>query len=479
MDKNIKYIFVDLDGTLTKTDLLYESALKLLKSNPLNGFLLFIWLLQGKSTLKRKISARVDIDVTKLPYQEPLIDYLKEKKKAGHILILATASHMKYAKAVADHIGIFDDVIATNEANNLKGSEKLTAMKKYANNALFSYAGDNIADKPIWREAASNILVNAPETMIKEAEDNNKADKIINTRMRSQFKAFAYAMRPHQWAKNVLIFVPLMSPLATVSMDMVLISLLAFISFSLCASGVYFLNDLLDLEADRQHKSKHRRPLASTDLSIPWGVVGALALPITAFAISILFMPTIFVAVLAFYYLLTNGYSFFIKAISTADVMTLAILYTLRVIAGGAATGIALSSWLMAFSVFIFVSLAYLKRYIEISDLKDEDDKAQGRGYTYADRETMFSLGTSTITAAVVILALYVNSEEVVRELNTPEFLWGLCLLVLYWGNRIWVGARRGKITDDPVVFAIKDKVSRLIGLAFIGLVLAATFVQL
>ena len=198
-----------------------------------------------------------------------------------------------------------------------------------------------------------------------------------------------------------------------------------------------------------------------------------------AFAAALALLPTIFVGVLAVYFLITNAYSFVLKRISTADVMTLAILYTLRLVAGGAATGIALSSWLMAFSVFLFVSLAYLKRYNEVAVLPENANKAHGRGYSVADSETMFSLGIANITASVLVLALYINSEEVIRLNQSPEILWLLCLLMLYWGNRIWVYARRGKIPDDPVVFVIKDKVSRMVGVAFVIVALAARYIEI
>lgn len=477
MKKSIKYIFVDLDGTLIKTDLLFESALKFIKQNMFNVFYLIYWLFQGKTTLKHKLAHKIDIDVKTLPYQTPLLDYLKTKKEQGLSLVLATASHMRYAKEVAAHLNIFDHVIATDLDNNMKGHRKLVAMSEYTKGKDFSYAGDSKADEPIWKAAASNIFVNAPASAVKNSQNAGKVEKIIATRSRSEWKAFIKEMRPHQWAKNVLIFVPLLTSHGYMNADVVLMAILAFICFSLCASGVYFLNDLLDIEADRQHKSKNSRPLASGDLSISYGIVGALILPIFAFIMAGLFLPAQFVIVLAAYFLITNAYSFFVKRISTADVMALALLYTMRIIAGAAATGIAMSSWLMAFSIFVFVSLAYLKRYIEISALEESNKNAQGRGYSSADSETMFSLGTSNITASVLVLALYINSEEVKQMYSSPELLWGLCLMMLYWGNRIWVGARRGKISEDPIIFAIKDKVSRFIGLGFVLIVLAAKFI--
>ena len=476
MDKTINYIFVDLDGTLITTDLLLESALKYIKQNPLNIFLLLLWLIQGKAVLKQNLAHRIDLDVTALPYQTSLLNYLKIKKSQGCSLILATASHIKYAKDVAAYLNIFDHVIATDN-NNMKGQRKLAAIHEYTKGEPFSYAGDSKADIPIWQEADSNIFVNAPSSAIKEAKKNDKVDKLFITRNLSTSKAFIKEMRLHQWAKNILIFVPLLTSHEYMNVDALIKTFIAFFCFSICASGVYFLNDLLDIEADRQHISKKNRPLSSGDLSIPMGLLGAFILPFSAFILAGIFLPLNFTIVLIGYFLITNAYSFFLKAISTADVMTLAILYTIRIIAGSAATGIVFSSWLMAFSIFIFVSLAYLKRYIEVLTLKETDEKAQGRGYSAADSETMFSLGTSNITASVLVLAFYVNSDEVTKTYKTPEILWILCMLMLYWGNRIWVGARRGKISDDPVVFAIKDRVSRIVGIGFILTVLAAKFI--
>lgn len=274
----------------------------------------------------------------------------------------------------------------------------------------------------------------------------------------------------------MLVFVPLLTAHSYGNADKIVAAVLGFLCFSLCASGVYFLNDLLDLDSDRQHQRKRFRPIASGDLPIFTGLMGAIGLPLVSFAIAWIALPLAYIVVLGVYLILTILYSFFLKRVSTADVMTLAILYTMRIVAGAAATGIALSSWLMAFSVFIFVSLAYLKRYVEVADLEPGQGAVKGRGYDAADSETMFCLGITNATAAVMILALYITSDEVTRLYSSPQLLWFLCFLLLYWSNRIWVWARRGKIDDDPVMFAIKDTVSRMVGVAFLIVVLTAKF---
>lgn len=476
MNSEIHQIYVDLDGTLIKTDLFFEAILNLVKKNPLYIFNIIFWILLGRSFAKEKVAERVTINAEDLPYHQELLDYLKIKKEQGCSLILATASHKRYAQKISNYLGIFDNIIATEQKDNMKGSRKLKEIQKLSAGNRFSYAGDNKADIPIWEAAHSNIFVNAPKSAINAAKKNDKVEKIFSTKSHSTGRAFFKGMRPQQWAKNVLVFVSLVTAHQYTDNDIVATFLLAFICFSLCASGVYFMNDLLDIEADRHHKTKHKRPIASGDLPIPYGIIGAVALPFLAFSIAIVFLRIEFVLVLAFYFIVTNLYSFSLKSISTADVMTLAVLYTLRVVAGAVAADIELSSWLLTYSIFLFVSLAYLKRYIEISNLENNGKNAKGRGYSAADAETMYSLGTANITASIIVLALYLNSEDVMVQYNHPQILLVLCFLMLYWSNRIWVGARRGKITDDPVIFAVKDKVSRYIGIAFILTVLTAKF---
>lgn len=476
--QNPEYLFVDMDGTLVRTDVFVEAILKLIKKNPLNIFKLLLWGLKGRAVLKSRVARASKIDPHFLPYEEAMVSYIKEQKALGRKIILATASHWTYAKRVADHLGLFDDVIGSSAKKNLKGRRKLSEIQNRLGGTPFAYAGDSPADRPIWDAAASAIHVNARETDVRSTQARNACEKVISSR-KSVFGAFIKEMRLHQWAKNVLIFVPILTGHSYFNTGSLVQAGLAFACFSLCASGVYFLNDLLDLEADRQHTRKRSRPLASGDLPIFNGLMGAVGLPVAAFVMAGLMLPLAFFGVLAIYYLITNLYSFYLKRVSTADVMTLAVLYTMRVVAGGAATGIVLSSWLMAFSVFIFVSLAYLKRYIEVSALEEEKKSAAGRGYSVSDRETMFGLGIANTTAAVLVLALYINSEEVAGLYASPQVLWLLCFLLLYWTNRTWVGARRGKIADDPVVFAIKDKVSRFVGLCFLLVVLFAKFVPI
>ena len=396
------HLFVDLDGTLVRTDVFVESILKLIKKNPLNILKIIFRGLKGRSVLKARVARKSKLDPQFLPYEEEMIDYLKQQKAQGRHLILATASHWTYAKRVAAHLGLFDRVIASSAKKNLKGRHKLAEIKESLDGADFSCAGDSPADRPIWKEAASAIFVNAPASDVKTSQAANKCEKVVASR-KSILRPFVKEMRLHLYAKNVLIFVPFLTAHDYLNVLSMTNALLAFICFSLSASGVYFLNDLLDLDADRQHLRKRFRPLASGDLPISTGVLGAVGLPLIAFTLAAATLPLAFFGVLATYYLITNLYSFFLKRVSTADVMTLAILYTMRIIAGGAAAGIVLSSWLTAFSLFIFVSLACLKRYIEVAALGQDNKEAKGRGYAVNDSETMFGLGISNATAAVLV----------------------------------------------------------------------------
>ena len=472
-----EYICVDLDGTLVRNDLFLEAMLRLIKQNPLNLIRIALWLLAGRASAKQRVAERTPANPETLSYNEDLLSYLTKQKAAGKTLVLATASHELHARRVADHLGLFDAVIATRGDSNMKGIRKLAAILDLVGDKAFAYAGDSPADRPLWRESAANILVNALPEDIAEARGSGKAELVIGRRP-GAFVSFVREMRPYQYTKNMLLFVPLLTAHKYLDTPALTACVLALIAFSLCASGVYFLNDLLDLEADRAHVRKQNRPLASGALPIPLGVAGAVLLPLFALVLAYVALPWSFFLTTLAYYLITNAYSFFLKRIPTADVMTLSILYTLRIIAGGTATGIEISFWLLAFSIFVFVSLAYLKRYIEVASLP-KHGKAHGRDYSAADSETMFGLGIANITASVVILALYINTEEVASMYRSPALLGLLCLLMLFWGNRVWVSARRGEINDDPILYALKDKVSWGVVAGFALVVLAAKHLNL
>jgi 4-hydroxybenzoate polyprenyltransferase len=468
--KDVCDVYVDIDGTLLRTDLLYETAWRYLKFAPWRIILLLRLAIRGPAPLKAFLARRVRLDPAALPYEQALLDHLVWRRAAGDSVTLITASHWTHARHIAKHLAL-GEAYGSSSRINLKGRTKLAEILRLNAGRPFVYAGNSATDRSIWAASDRMVLVNAPRKDVTAAENAGRAELIIKSRP-ALWRSFLREMRLHQWAKNALIFVPLLTSHNYGDLRRVSLTFLAFLAFGLCASGHYFFNDLLDLDSDRAHATKCNRPLASGDLPLIYGMVGAIVLPLAAFALSFACLPWRFTLALAAYFALTNLYSFYLKRISTADVVALALLYTVRVVAGAAAISVVLSSWLLAFSMFIFVSLAYLKRYIEVCSLGE--GAAKGRGYSGADAESMFSLGIANSTAATVVLAFYISSAEVKVLYREPEILWGLCLLMLYWSNRIWVGARRGKIHDDPVVFAIKDKVSRYICLLTLVVVLAA-----
>jgi phosphoserine phosphatase len=351
---------VDLDGTLVRTDLLIEAVLAFLRQNFLAVILLPFWLLKGKTYFKKQIAERVDLDVSRLPYDLLLLDYLREQKARGRELILATASHFKYAEQVAFHLGLFDEVLATDADVNLSGARKRDRLIAAFGERGFDYAGNATPDLQVWTHAEAALVVNAPPRVLRQARAITRIEKIFVPPSRPPL-VYLKAMRIHQWYKNLLVFVPLVLAHQVHEPILLLQAGLAFLTFGLCASSAYILNDLLDLTADREHATKRNRPFAAGILPIQHGLVLITALLVAALALALL-LPLWFLGSLVLYYVLALAYSLRLKRVLLLDVLTLAALYTQRVIAGGAATGIVPSFWLLAFSMFFFLSLSLVKR---------------------------------------------------------------------------------------------------------------------
>ncbi|HEY1999950.1 UbiA family prenyltransferase [Paraburkholderia sp.] len=449
---------VDLDGTLTRTDFLLESFFVLVKQNPLAIFLCLRWMLRGKAYLKEQIAKRVTIDVGVLPYNTQLVDYLRDEHSAGRSLYLCTASNRRFANQVADHFGLFSGVLSSTEDHNLLGRNKAKALVEQFGDGGFDYCGDAMADVPVWRQARRAIVV-GDKQIAAAARKVNEAI-IFFERKRQLLPLVLKEMRVHQWVKNVLIFVPLFTAHKFTDPASIVAACIAFASFSLCASSVYLLNDMLDLDADRRHARKRSRPFASGSLPLSFGIVMTIALLVAGGALALL-LPWKFGVVLAAYLAATVAYSFSLKRMALVDVFTLACLYTVRVIAGGTADAIPLSYWLILFCVPIFLSLAMVKRYVELeSILRLGKMEAAGRGYITQDMSILRSFGTSSAYLAVLVLALYLNSPELKLLYRHPQLLWAVFALTLYWVSRIWMFAFRGQMHDDPIVFAFKDRVS-------------------
>lgn len=454
-------ICVDLDGTLVRTDMLYESLLALLRLNALYIVLVPFWLFKGKAYAKARIAQHVDLDVTLLPYNEEFLNFLRRQHSCGRPIVLATASDRKFATQIAEHLGVFDSVVASDGSNNFSGERKRQKLIDLYGENGFDYAGNSRADLKVW-PYAHGVIVVQPEAGVNAAVGRLNANAITFQGDKLSFKSYLKAMRLHQWMKNVLVFAPLIAahqfgdPILTGQ------AVLAFLAFGLCASSVYLLNDMLDLQADRAHPRKRMRPFASGVVPILHGAVMVPVLLACAFALSLL-LPGEFFIVLAGYFIVTLAYSLGIKRLLMLDVIVLAGLYTVRIIAGAAAVSIVPSFWLLAFSMFLFLSLAIVKRYSELTVMQAAGKKkAENRSYHAVDLQALLSLGSASGYISVLVFALFINSKPIRNEYATPEVLWLACPLLLYWISRIWIITRRGDMHDDPVIFTMQDRASLL-----------------
>ena len=468
-------LFVDLDGTLIKTDLLVESFLSLLVEQPLAALRAPMWLARGKSALKHEIAERVELDAAALPYNEDLLAWLRQQRASGRRVYLATASNERLARRVAEHLGVFDGVLASDEARNLSGVRKLEAIRGVAGDD-FAHAGNDHVDVPIWQAARGSIAVGAPAGIVRDLRSRGSLEAEFDGGS-GGLKALVKALRPQQWLKNLLVFLPLL-PLAKAAPAhmgyMLLQCVVAFIAFSLCASAVYIVNDLSDLPSDRAHPRKRKRPFASGAASAVHGIVAVPALLAVAFAAAVS-VSWAFTAVLFIYLVITTAYTFVLKRYALIDVLTLAGLYTIRVIGGAAAIAVVPSFWILAFSMFIFYSLALAKRYAELDTMRALNrDSAKGRGYHVADIAAVQLMGISSGMLSVLVMALYINSPEILTRYSHPQWLWGVCPLLMLWVSRVWLKAARSEMTDDPLVFAVKDRMSRLT-IAAAGLLVLAS----
>ncbi|UTA56105.1 UbiA family prenyltransferase [Lysobacter soli] len=459
---------MDLDGTLLKSDVLYESVLALLSKNPLYLFLLPFWLWRGKAALKHEIASRVELDAATLPYDERLVDMLRTTPTRPRVL--CTATNGKYATAIAEHLGVFDLVLASDESRNLSGRRKADLLVERFGEKAFDYAGNEECDLKVWERSRAAWVVNASGSLAERASRVSRLDQHLPG-SRGGMKTWVKALRIHQWLKNLLVFVPLLASHRFLEAGAIVPTLVAFLAFGLCASGVYVLNDLLDLPSDRAHPRKRKRPFAAGSLPLIHGLAAAPLLTLAGFALA-LWVGWEFALVLLGYYAMTLAYSLRLKRVVMVDVVLLAGLYTIRIIGGAAALSTALSFWLLAFSMFLFLSLAMLKRYTELAImLASGQEKASGRGYVVEDLPLIQSLGAASGYCAVLVFALYINSPESMELYRRPQILWLICPMLLYWISRVWVKAHRGLMDDDPVVFAVTDRMSQVV-IALCGLMI-------
>jgi 4-hydroxybenzoate polyprenyltransferase/phosphoserine phosphatase len=478
---------VDLDGTLVKSDTLVDSTLALARYHP--ELLLRIpgWLIEGKAALKRHITSAVSLDVAHLPYNRELLQFLEQQHSTGRPIYLTTAADSALAERVAAHLGLFDGVLASDGELNLAGQNKLAAFRKtFGEN--FCYIGNALADLPLLQNCQHPMVAN-PTAGLRAALDKAHITPVRTfSEKASSAKAWLKAIRIHQWAKNVLIFLPVLLAHA-LNLGLVVASVLAFFSFGLCASATYIVNDLLDLEVDRQHPRKRRRPFASGDLSAIAGVCVIVVFLIASVSIAIalphvlarispahaLGRPYHFLTWLGIYAVTTLAYSLRLKRAVLVDVIVLSGLYTIRILAGSAATGVEASAWLGSFSIFFFLSLAFVKRFAELENLRERGGAiAKGRGYHISDVEQLRSFGSASGYVSVAVLTLYISNLDAAHLYNHTKRLWLLIPVLLLWISRLWMLASRGQLDEDPVVYAITDKRSLLLGVVVLAIILSA-----
>jgi 4-hydroxybenzoate polyprenyltransferase/phosphoserine phosphatase len=474
---------VDLDGTLIRGNVLWECVLLLLKTRPFTLLRLPLWLLSGRASLKRKLAAKVHLDPTRLPYREQVLDLVQQQKANGRRIALVTAADRELAESIADYLGLFDEVHASDGQVNLKGASKAAFLAQHFGKSGFEYVGDSADDVEVWRNARGAYVVGTEVRAQQAAAVTTLNGAILQpqvsfrTFFRTSLRTWISALRGHHWAKNLLLFLPLALSHNLAPKPLVR-TFIGFALFGFCASGLYILNDLLDLHSDREHPWKKERPFAAGEISIPEGLFASFLLLSAALGLGFL-LDVQFGLALVGYAVLTTLYSLYLKKIALLDVFVLSSFYSFRILAGALISGTPLSQWFLAFSMFFFLSLAMAKRYSELLHASDlVMDGNSGRGYRTGDRELLLSLGVGSSFAAVVIFSLYVHSPEVRLLYFSPEFLFLLCPIVLYWLSRTWLMAHRGELREDPVTLAIRDPVSYGVALASAA-VIAASMISL
>lgn len=462
-------LFIDVDGTLLRADISLESFVRVARSGLLLALRLILALLQGRAAAKTFAARHDPVRPDRLPFRAEVLDLIAAAKAEGRPVILASASHWRPVAAIARHLGLTDPVIASTRRHNLKGRAKLAAIRaRIGNEAPFDYVGDSAADRPLWAAARQGWTLGL-------LPDDGSAAR-LGPPPPGQFGTLVKALRPHQWAKNALVLVPLLMSGQFLDPVLVAKAVVAAVAMSAIASAIYLINDLLDIDADRMHRTKRLRPLAHGDLSIPAALGWSVVLGLGGLAAGWLTGGATLTGWLLAYVALSLAYSLRLKAAMVADAIALAMVYTIRIWIGGAAVGVAISYWLALFSIFLFLSLAYLTRYIEIQGSTDPAQLVKGRGYVGGDLDLVMASGVAAGMVAILVLALFAHDPATMQNYAAPDLLMLACLPLLYWLNRVWLMARRGEVEGDPVAFAIRDRRSLALG-AMIGAIFLAALV--
>ncbi len=463
---------LDLDGTLLRTDSLMETLVAYLRQNPLRIVTVILWLLRGRPHLKHQLAARAKYDPECWPQNDDLVAYAEAQAAAGRTVVLATATDARIAAAMRARFPFLAEAFASDGATNLKSGAKARALSTRFPGG-FVYAGDSRADLKVWDRAAGAILAGHSRGLTAAAAKRAPVEAQFFAPGPS-LKVWIKALRLHQWAKNALIFVPLLLGGKALDVQAWIACVIGFVGMGVLASSTYLINDLVDLESDRRHWSKRRRPLASGALPLahacvaaPIGMVGGLALGYWAGGLA-------GAGILLVYAAITLAYSFSLKRVPMLDAVTLGVLFTVRLGMGIVFAGVVPGAWLLVFSMFLFTSLSLAKRATEIRRMVDRGlATVAGRGYVASDLTTVAGFGAASAVAATLVLVLYLIDEAFAKSFySAPVLLWVLPLGLSLWLGRIWLLCGRGELEDDPVIFAVKDRIS-----LFLGALLAAAFV--
>jgi 4-hydroxybenzoate polyprenyltransferase len=440
------------DGVLTPVDLIFELAVSLIRSKPWRIFAVFFWMLRGRARFQARLSEAAMVDWSALPINQQVMDLIRGARAQGRPVFLVTAGEQASAVALTRYLDVFDDVIG---AGGGAGTASMILVGRFGRSG-YDYIGSKKIDLDIWENARKAILVSNSRRLLRQVRAVAEIDAVIVAKSACA-REYVRMFRLHQWLKNLLVFVPGMAAHRIAEISVFFRSAVAFLAFGLCASAVYILNDLADLDNDRRHRTKHNRPLAAATVSIQHALLIVPMLLVSSFWIAAA-LPLFFIEVLSGYFATTLLYSMWLKRQVIVDVMLLAGLYTIRVIAGATATGIQPSFWLLAFAIFLFLSLALVKRYAELNVLLHEDKaRPAGRGYAVADLPVLLALGVASGFVAVLIMALYINNPDLQLAYPRAIWLWFVPGLLLYWISRMWMKTHRGEMHDDPVVFTARD----------------------
>jgi 4-hydroxybenzoate polyprenyltransferase len=451
-------LVVDLDSVLIRSNLFVEAAFVHLGNN-LSRFGKFARaLLEGKAALKSHIAATTPREVSELAYNNEVLSFIRAAVTAGTPVYLISANNERYVRAVAQHLGLFTGWFASNESENLSRAAKVRRLTHAFGEAGFDYVASTEANDPAWLAARKRLAARASTTNYARVEkfDGEVATFEVSAQVESA-RVWFRVVRIHQWAKNALVFVPLVTA-QRFDLSALGGSIFAFLAFSLAASGIYIINDLVDIDTDRKHPTKKDRPLAAGTVPTISALTAAPILILAALIIAI-FVTIQFAEILVCYVLLTSAYSLVLKRKMLVDVIALATLYTMRVVGGAAAIAVPLSEWLLGFSMFIFTAMALIKRYVELAVRLDADlPDPTNRDYLKSDLNIVAALAAASAFNAVTVFALYISSDTVHHLYRRPGALWLICPILMYWLGRALMMAHRRKLDDDPILFALKDR---------------------